>query len=85
MIPHDHTIELSEKMAVIAVPENAVEISLSIKVFNNGDIVKVGRTLGMSEVQAAIREADLNYIPDNAVFSVTEKGLKMLEELEPNV
>ena len=86
MIAQDHIIELSEKMAVIAIPENSVEITMRIKVFKGGgELETVERTLDMSAIRAAIQEAEDNYIPDDAVFQVTEKGMKYLEELNANV
>ncbi len=71
-------IELSEKMAMIYLPENAVEVECNCTVYNNGELVKVTKTLKMSDIQAAFLDAEENYIDDNTRFVVTDKGLQAL-------
>ena len=50
-------IELNEKWAVIGLPEDTVEVEITAKVYMNGEIVKVGKTLNMKELREAFQEA----------------------------
>lgn len=74
------TVELMNHRAIVEFPENTVEAQLHFKVFHNGELIRVGRTLSMDEVRTAFRKADDGYIDDDDVFTITEKGLKWLEE-----
>lgn len=72
------TIELAESRAMIEIPEDAVEIEMTVKVFHNGEILKVSKTLNMHEVREAIRKADEGYIDDEDKFVITDKGRALL-------
>lgn len=74
-------IELNEKWAVIGLPEDAVEVEIKAKVYVNGEIVKVGKTLNMKELREAFQEAEYSYIPSDAVFYLIDKGREYVEGL----
>lgn len=74
-------IELEQEFIVLAVPADSVEIEINAKVFHDGALMDVSRTMPMSEVRAAIQEAKECYIPGDAVFSLTELGEQMAKEL----
>ena len=80
-------ILLSEKYAIISIPETAVEVELNVKVFTGGGVEKVSRTLSMEEIREAFNEyeeaEDCGYIPPDATFRLTEKGKELAKELEP--
>lgn len=74
-------IELNEKYAIIALPEDAAEVEIKAKVYVNGEIVEVGKTLNMKELREAFQEAENWYIPSEAVFQLTDEGRKCVEGL----
>ena len=76
----DETIMLTEKYIVLGIPEDTVEATITVKVYLDGEIQTVEKKLGMSEVRAAFKEAEENYIPSDAVFQITEEGRRYLEE-----
>ena len=76
----DETIMLTEKYIVLGIPEDTVEATITVKVYLDGEIQTVEKKLGMSEVRAAFKEAEENYIPSDAVFQMTEEGRRYLEE-----
>ena len=75
-------ILLNEKYAIISIPETAVEVELNVKVFTGGGIEKVSRILSMEEIREAFKEyekaEDCGYIPPDAQFRITEKGIDLL-------
>ena len=73
-------IELMNHRAMVELPENAVEVQLGIKVFHEGELITVGRTLSMDDIRTAFRKADDGYIDDDDEFVITEKGLQWLED-----
>lgn len=76
----DETIMLTEKYIVLGIPEDTVEATITVKVYLDGELQTVEKKLGMSEVRAAFKEAEENYIPSDAVFQITEEGRRFLEE-----
>ena len=63
-------VELDEDFIAIAIPANTVELELSAKVWHNGKVVTISRTLPFEEVKEAFKEANEGYIPSNAVYCV---------------
>lgn len=61
-------LELDENFIAIAIPANTVEITFSAKVWHNGEVITVKRTLPFEEVKEAFKEAEEGYIPSDAVF-----------------
>ena len=74
-------IELQSHRAMIEIPENALEIEMICKVYEEGRIIEVKRTLDMSDIREACRKADEGYIDDDDRFELTDKGRAWLEEL----
>lgn len=81
-VPHDdkEEIELVSHRAMLEVPNNAVEARMLIKVFQDGELIEVSRTLDMDEIREAFRKADDGYIDDDDRFVLTDKGIAWLEE-----
>ena len=78
----ENGIELEENYAVITIPKRAIEITLAIKVFIDGKVENVERKMDILEIQEAFKEAvDGGYVPPDAVFTLTEKGRRQLEEM----
>lgn len=75
-------IELMQHRAMVEMPEDAVEVTLSAKVYHNGELINVERVLSMSDIRTAFRKADDGYIDDDDRFVLTEKGMQWLEEQE---
>lgn len=78
----EETVELIEHRAIIGVPENTVALTLTAKVYHDGEIVSVSKEYGMSEIRAMFEKADSGYIDDDDRFVITDKGIAWLEELE---
>ena len=73
---------LDEEYIVLAIPKTTLEVEIIAKVWHDEEVIKVSKTLPFEEVLAAFMEADQGYIPENAVFSLTDKGLREMEELK---
>ena len=78
----ENEIELNEKRAMIYLPENAVDITINCKVYENEKIVEVSKQLRLSEIQAAFMDAEQNYIEDDDVFVLTDSEKQRLARLE---
>ena len=75
-------VELVTHRAIIELPENAVEIDLQIKVFENGQLIAVGKTYSLGDIREMFRKADDGYIDDDDRFVITDEGLAWLEGQE---
>ena len=69
-------VELDEDFIAIAIPANTVELELSAKVWHDGKVVTISRTLPFEEVKEAFKEANEGYIPSNAVFVLNPDASK---------
>ena len=74
-------VELENSFIVLAVPTNSVEVSISAKVYQDGELQTVCRTMGLQEIREAFQEAEQGYIPSDAVFTLTPLGEKYVDEL----
>ena len=76
-------IELEQVYAVVSIPTTTCELTLHAKVFlSDGELHEVEAVMDFDEVRNAIKEAEeAGYIPDDAVFCLTEKGRAYAEEL----
>ena len=74
-------IELDSAYAIVQLPTSAVEVTISAKVYVNGEIKTVQNLLNMKAIQSAIREAEDNYISEDAVFTLTDKGREYAERI----
>ena len=75
-------IILDVDFAVIELPSNAIEADLTIKIYQDGEIMKVNKTLKMSDIREAFRKAKEGDIDENDRFVLTEKGMETLKLLE---
>ena len=57
-------------------------MDITAKVWHNGQTITVSKTMDFDEVRAAFRDAQENYIPEDAVFTLTDRGRAHLEELK---
>ena len=77
-------IELKEKYALVYLPENAVEIEINAKVYENSELITVGKTLSLSEIKEAFDEyktaEEIGYIPPDATFILTDTGKELVEK-----
>ena len=67
---------------MLTIPANSVEISVRAKVWKDGMVMTVEKTMPFQEVRDAIKEAEENYIPSDAVFTLTDLGRKELERMK---
>ena len=73
-------IELMNHRAMVELPENAVEVTLNAKVYHEGKLIKVGKTMDMNEIRTAFQKADDGYIDAEDMFVATEKGKAWYDE-----
>ena len=78
-------IEVTEKRAIVYLPEDTIEAEINITLYKNGEIQNVSKTLNTQEVYKAFGDAEDNYIEDTDVFRLSEKGMEYLKQLENNV
>ena len=74
-------VELENDFIVLAIPTNSVEVTISAKVFHDGELQNVCRTMGLQEIREAFQEAEQGYIPSDAVFTLTPLGKQYVDEL----
>ena len=72
-------VQLLERRAVITIPANTVTLDLQVRVFDGAGIQTVYKSLNMDGVREAFNKGD-DYIDDEDVFKITDKGLASLEE-----
>lgn len=82
MVKNNDEIYLEQNYIVLSLPTETVEIEIIAKVYHDGELINVKKTLSIQEVRDAFKEAEEGYIPLDAEFQVTEKGLEYLEELD---
>lgn len=75
-------VELTDIRAMITLPENCVEAEITCSVYLDGKIQKVTKTLSMQEVRKAFDDAEKNYMEEDDVFVLTEKGKALVASLE---
>lgn len=72
-------IELIGRRAMLYLPENTVHAELTLQVYEDGELIKVIKTLNLSDLRRAFEDAEHNYIEDDDRFVLTEKGMRDLE------
>lgn len=72
-------MELPEVRSMLYIPEKAVEITLTAKVYHNGELISFSKTLDLQEIRRAIADAENNYFEDDDVFCLTEKGANLAD------
>ncbi len=75
------TVELMEHRAMVCLPEDSVEVQINCKVYKDGELIIVKKTMSMSDLRTAFKKADDGYIDDEDTFVLTDKGKAYLEEL----
>ena len=80
----EEIIELEDEFIVLGIPKDTVEVTISAKVYHDGELLEVRRTMMPHEVREAFKEAETGYIPSDAVFSLTPLGEKYADELIRN-
>ena len=78
----EQMIEFAEEYIVLTLPVNTVEVTIQAKVMYKGKLCKAEKTLDAKAVRAAFNEAENGYIPSDAMFTLTDKGRQLVEDLE---
>ena len=73
-------IEMQEKGAIVWLPENALEVKVTCKVYMDGKLRKVEKNIDLREAfeEYSVAE-DVGYIPPHATFQLTDGGKRILE------
>lgn len=80
-MPNEQSVELDQVYAILSIPRDCVEIKMNCTIYKDGKLCEVHGIFTMQEIQLAIQEAS-DYIPPDAVFTLTDKGREYLKELE---
>lgn len=75
-------IFIEERWAVIGLPENAVRVNMNVEIYEDGQIEKIGKELGMEDIRQAFKRADEGYADEDYTWVLTEKGIEYLKSLE---
>lgn len=81
-IQNGTAIDLEEEYIVLSIPKDAVEVTIRAKVWHKGSVIEVEKTVDFDTIREMFKEADQGYIPENAIFTLTDKGKAYLEELK---
>lgn len=82
----ENEISLLEHRAILfGFPEHAVEIEIQAKVFENGELLNVTKTMNMDEIREAFRKADDGYIDEDDRFVLTDAGAEYLEKTNQSI
>ncbi len=64
----EEVLRLDDEFIVIAIPKKTLEVNIEAKVWHNGEVITVARTMPFEEVREAFKEAEDGYMPSDAVF-----------------
>lgn len=64
---------------MIYLPSDALKVDIVASIYYDNEITEVVKTLSRDEIKAAIEDAEMNYMEDEDMFVLTEKGLDLLE------
>lgn len=73
-----------EPFFVVSLPERSLEVTISCKLIQSGQLVTVDRVFGAGDLRVAFKLAERGYIPPDAVFSITDEGRRYLDEMNKN-
>ena len=78
-------IKLEEEYIVITIPSHTVAAEINCTVYENGKLQDVSKKMDMDEIKEAVEIFETiaeYYIPSDATFSLTDKGIELLESSE---
>ena len=78
----DEYLELESNYAIIELPTIAIEAEITAKIYLDGEIKTVSRIMDLADLKKAFKEAEDGYIPSDATFTLTEKGMALAEQLK---
>ena len=76
-----NVVALENDYIVLEIPASTLEVKITAKVWHEGEVIEVTRTMSFEEVKEAFKEAEEGYMPSDAVFTLTEKGRMAAERL----
>lgn len=65
---------------MIYLPSDALKVDIVASIYYDDKITEVVKTLSRDEIKAAIEDAEMNYMEDEDMFVLTEKGAQDLLE-----
>lgn len=82
-IEETRTVELENEHAMIDIPATAVELRIEAKVFLDGKVQTVERTMTLQEIRRAMKDAE-DFIAEDDQFCLTEKGRDLVHDYATN-
>lgn len=74
-------LNLDSEFIVLAIPASTVEVTISAKIWKDGEIIDVQKVMPFEEVRAAIKEAQDGYMPSDMIFTLADTQAEKLEKL----
>lgn len=74
-------VELEEARVVVNLPVNAVEATIEVTVFENGELIKAEKKLTCADLRQAFKYGE-QVILDDDRFILTDKGREFVESLK---
>lgn len=72
-------IEVKTHRAMIDLPENAIEITVTAMVYEGKKLQEVSKTYDLNDIREMFRKADEGYIDEDDRFVLTDKGREWLD------
>ncbi len=74
-------VKFEEARAVVNLPINAVEATIEVTVFENGELIKAETKLTCADLRRAFRDGE-DVILDDDILTLTDDGREYLESLK---
>lgn len=77
----DIIMEFEEIPAVFYIPENTISVTIEAKILDeNNKLITVTTDYNPAALREAIKDGE-QFIPDDAVFQLTDKGKRLLNDM----
>ena len=77
----DEIMEFEEIPAVFYIPENTISVTIEAKILDeNNELITVTTSYSPATLREAIKDGE-QFIPDDAVFQLTDKGKRLLNDM----
>lgn len=78
----ENAVNIETVVGVFEIPKHTVKLRLEATVYEGGELFQVEKELSMDDVKDAIRMAEDGYADPDEVYTLTDKGRRLAEEME---
>lgn len=75
----NNNVELQDNYIVLSLPTETVEAMIIAKVYHDGELIDVKKTLNIQDVRDAFNDAKENYFPPDEMWFLNDKALEELD------